>query len=87
MLKKGKKSERKVFMKDPFKKLFTAKTSGKLCVSKDVLETYLDGTYSDKNRNEELPYIPGLVRPTEPGAQFDIGPFRITELDDFLKKA
>ena len=42
--------------------------------------------YSDKERDKELPYMPGLVRPTQPGVAFDVGPMRIGELDKFLKK-
>jgi len=89
-VRKAKKSERKVFMKDPFKftkKLFTPKTSGKLTVSKEALDAYLDSTYGDERRDEELPYMPGLVRPTRPGVKFELGPLKYQELEAFLKKA
>ena len=77
-------------MRDPFKytkKLFSAKTSGKLRVSKDQLEGYLENTYGDSRREEELPYMPGLVRPTEPGVQFDLGPLKVKQLETFLRNA
>ena len=77
-------------MRDPFKytkKLFTAKTSGKLSISKDVLDDYLEKTYSDNDRDKELPYMTGLVRPTQPGVPFELGPLKINELENFLKKA
>jgi len=87
---KAKKSERREFMRDPFKytkKLFTAKTSGKLIVKKEDLDDYLDKTYNDSLKDEELPYMSGLERPTEPGEQFNMGQIQMTELDRFLKKA
>ena len=31
--------------------------------------------------------MPGLVRPTEPGVQFDLGPLKVKELETFLRKA
>ena len=87
---KEKRLQKKKFLKDPFKytkNLFVHKTSGRLSVEKSELESYLNNVYSDDKRNEELPYLKGLVRPTEPGVEFDMKALKIDEVERFLKKA
>ena len=48
-------------------------------MEKSELESYLKNVYSDDKRNEELPYLKGLVRPTEPGVEFDMKALKIHE--------
>ena len=81
---------REKFLKNPFntaKKLFTEARSGKLKCTKEELDAHVKQTYSDPRRDEPLPHMRGLKRPTSPGVSFDLGPIRKQEVDDFVKKA
>ena len=87
---KESKREREQFLKNPYeaaKKLFTEARSGKLKCSKDELDTHVRDTYSDPLKNEPMPEVRGLKRPTAPGIQFNLGLIDEKEVDDFVKKA
>ena len=87
---KESKRARNQFLKNPYdsaKKLFTEARSGKLKCTKEEVEAHVRQTYSDPKREEPLPYIKGLRRPTSPGVDFDLGPIREQEVDEFVRKA
>ena len=89
---KRKERERKrtKFFKNPFefaKGLFEKARSGVLNVPKEELEEHLKNTYSDPRREDPMPHIEGLVRPTEPTTPFDLSEPKLNEMDKFLKKA
>lgn len=81
---------RKSFTEDPFrftKNLFKEKTSGMLNVPKAELEHHLQNTYSDESREEEVSYMQGLNRPSQPGDQFNEGMIKLGEVQQVVKKA
>ena len=55
--------------------------------TKQELEDHLKETYSDIRRDEQMPPINGLKRPARPGIKFDLGNFKESELNRFIKKA
>ena len=82
--------ERSNFYEDPFKfmkSLFLQVQSGVLKVARQELEEHLKRTYSDHDRNRDLPWVEDLVRLTEPGVPFDLSPPCRKEVDDFIEKA
>ena len=44
-------------------------------------------TYTDPKRNEKLPPMSGLKKPTAPGVQFNMDDLKMKEVDDFVKKS
>ena len=87
--KRERKRCRKGFTSNPYqfgKGLFDENKSGKLTCSKEDLEKHLKETYTDLKRNEELPYINELKKPTSPGVKFNLENIKKKELDDFIKK-
>ena len=82
--------ERSNFYEDPFKfmkSLFSQAKSGVFKVARQELEEHRRRTYSDSDRNSDLPWIEELVRLTEPGVPFDLSPPHRKEVDDFIEKA
>ena len=82
--------ERSNFYEDPFKfmeSLFPQDKSGVPKVARQKLEEHLRRTYSDSDRNRDLPWVEDLVRLTEPGVPFDLSPPCRKEVDDFIEKA
>ena len=81
---------RKQFLKNPYeeaKKLFTQPRSGKLNCTKEELDAHVRQTYSDPKRNETLPDMRDLERPTAPGVSYQLGPVTEKEMDEFVGKA
>ena len=88
--KKERERARKQFLSNPYKfakGLFTESKSGQLACTKEELEQHVKQTYSDEHREEELPAMSGLKRPSAPGVPFDMGDIRVKEVDEFVKKA
>lgn len=87
---KRKEKERKNFFKDPFRyarQLLDEKRSGKLAITKEDLEHYIKGQYTDAARDSPLG-SPGYVpRPDPPRTPFDTSPPRLGEVREVLKKA
>uniref|UniRef100_A0A3B1JJ67 Reverse transcriptase domain-containing protein n=1 Tax=Astyanax mexicanus TaxID=7994 RepID=A0A3B1JJ67_ASTMX len=85
-----KEKERRDFYRDPFKyacQLLEEKRSGKLSISKEDLEQYIKGQYTDESRDIPLG-SPGYVpRPDPPKTAFDIAPPRLSEIKEALRKA
>ena len=87
---KERRRAREQFLKNPYeaaKKLFTEARSGKLKCTKEELDAHVRQTYSDPKRNEQLPDMRGLKRPTARGVSYQLGPIREKELDEFVRKA
>ena len=87
---KKKRRARESFYKNPYafaKKLFSEAKSGKLDIPKEELEAHLDRTYSDPLRGNKLPPMDGLPQPEEPNEPFREGGYRLSEIQDFVKKA
>ncbi len=87
---KRKEKERKNFFKDPFKyarQLLDEKRSGKLVITKEDLEHYIKGQYTDAAKDTPLG-SPGYVpRPNPPRSPFDTSPPRLCEIRKVPKKA
>ena len=80
----------KKFVSDPYKfarALFVESRSGKLQCDKTELEDHIKQTYRDEHRRDELPPMPGLKKPSHPGVPFDLGNFKESEFNNFIKKA
>ena len=61
---------RETFLKDPYgsvKKMFAELRSGELSCSKEELDDHVRSTYSDPRRDDPIPHIEGLKRPSPPG--------------------
>ncbi|KAL9964680.1 hypothetical protein ACROYT_G028355 [Oculina patagonica] len=87
---KEKKKVRQQFVKNPYKfakGLFVESKSRKLECAKEELENHLKATYSDPKREDELPRMAGLQKPTSPGVAFDMSDIKMKEVDDFVRKA
>ncbi|KAL9976249.1 hypothetical protein ACROYT_G013521 [Oculina patagonica] len=87
---KEKKKVRQQFVKNPYKfakGLFVESKSGKLECAKEELENHLKATYSDPKREDKLPRMAGLQKPTSPGVAFDMSDIKMKEVDDFVRKA
>ncbi|XP_019626566.1 PREDICTED: uncharacterized protein LOC109471671 [Branchiostoma belcheri] len=54
---------------------------------KKDLEGHLRGVYSDEHRDAPMPDIGGLVRPPQPGVEFDVSEPRFKEVASFIEKA
>lgn len=90
----SRKEERKkchaAFVWNPYKfakSLFEESKSRKLNCSKEDLEKHLKETYTNAKRNEWLPRMTGLKKPSAPGVEFNMGDIRMKEVDEFVKKA
>ena len=68
------------------KSLFSQAKSGVLKVARQELEEHLRRTYSNSDRDRDLPWVEDLVRLTEPGVPFDLSPLHRKEVDDFIEK-
>ncbi len=86
---KRKEKERKNFFKDPFKhahQLLDEKWSGKLAITKEDLEHYIKGQYTDAAKDTPLG-SPGYVpRPVPPRSPFDTSQPRLCEIREVLKR-
>ena len=54
---------------------------------KTELESHLSKTYRDDGREDDLPPMEGLQRPTRPGVEFELGDVTRNEVDEFIRKA
>ena len=63
--------------------------SGKLPVSKEVLEKHLKRTFSNEFSSRPMPDIERLVRPTRPGIEFNVAEQdqEFEEVERFIMKA
>ncbi|XP_072047083.1 uncharacterized protein [Amphiura filiformis] len=87
--KKREQSRRSFFMNPHHftKKLFEQSKSGELSVPQEELEDHLKETYSDQQRQVPMPNIAGLVKPTQPGVQFELAQPKLAEVEKFVNKA
>ncbi len=85
---KWKEKESKNFFKDPFKyahQLLDEKWSSKLAITKEDLEHYIKGQYTDAAKDTPLG-SPGYVPcPDLPRSPFDTSPPRLCEIREVLK--
>ncbi|KAI8490092.1 hypothetical protein Bbelb_321620 [Branchiostoma belcheri] len=87
---KEREKARRSFFENPHrftKKLFEQSKSGVLNVPKKDMEDHLRGVYSDKLREAPMPNIEGLVRPSQPGVEFDVSEPKLSEVVKFIDKA
>ncbi|XP_078679452.1 uncharacterized protein LOC144915086 [Branchiostoma floridae x Branchiostoma belcheri] len=87
---KDREKARRAFFQNPHrftKKLFEQSKSGTLNIQKKDLEGHLRGVYSDEHRDAPMPDIGGLVRPPQPGVEFDVSEPRFKEVASFIEKA
>ncbi len=81
---------RREFKANPYrfaKSLLEEKRSGCLETDKETLEAHLEATWSDPHREEPLPEMKGIARPTQPGVSFDESPFGWGEIQEVVAKA
>ena len=67
--------------------MFDSAKSGKLHCSKEDHEQHLKTTYSHERKREPLASIKRLVKPTEPGIDFDISEPKLKEVIEVIRKA
>ena len=87
---KKKEKARNRFLKNPYSFTRTAlgqPRSGELDCPKEELELHLKSTYSDPDRDEELPNTEELEVPAEPVTPFDEGDIKWAEVQGIIKKA
>ena len=81
---------RETFLKDPYgsvKKMFAELRSGELSCSKEELDDHVRSTYSDPRRDDPIPHIEGLKRPSPPGVPFNMERITLQEVNEFVRKA
>ncbi|KAM4567620.1 uncharacterized protein V3H82_011871 [Fundulus diaphanus] len=92
LLKKRRRKEqaRSHFYKDPFKfvkSLFTKEKSGRLSVSKAVLEEHLKRTCTDERHQEKVTLPPDMPPLNTPAHDLDISPPRWSEVENIVRRA
>ena len=67
--------------------MFAEPRSGELSCSKEELDDHVRSTYSDPKRDDPIPHIEDLKRPSPPGVPFNMKRITLKEVNEFVRKA
>lgn len=82
--------KRAAFINNPFsfmKGLLGQKRSGRLACSKEEVDEYLQGTFSDPIRDQDLGQCKAVITPPEPTDTFDLREPLLSEVQEVVRKA